>query len=85
MEYVKFGSQLPEAIYERFTALEHGQKRTACAASLLWYFTTAPETARVYREWARAIAEGLATIEKPPETVAAVLSEHTKPPRGKKK
>jgi hypothetical protein len=75
MEYVKFGSQLPEAIYERFAALGHGEKRTACAAGLLWYFSIDPETARLYREWARAIADGLATMERPPETVAAALAQ----------
>ncbi len=75
MEYIKFGSQLPEALYERFAELGHGDKRVACAAALLWYFTTEPEVARLYREWARAITEGFATIEEPPDTVKAALEK----------
>lgn len=87
MEYIKFGSQLPEALYERFAELEHGDKRIACAAALLWYFTTEPEVARLYREWARAITEGFATIEEPPETVKTALKKRAPqpPPRRKKR
>ena len=74
MEYVKFGSQLPEAIHDKFSELEYGDKRLACAAALVWYFNADSEERRLYREWARAIAEDCATIDRPPDTVAAILS-----------
>ncbi len=85
MEYVKFGSQLPEAIYERFADLGHGDKRVACAAAFLWYFTTEPEVTRIYREWARAITEGFATIEEPPDTVKAALEKRALQPAARRK
>ena len=86
MEYVKFGSQLPQAIYDKFTELDYGDKRLACAAALLWYFTTEPQVKRLYREWARAIVEDCATIENPPDTVALLLSpKNPKSRRAKKK
>ena len=75
MGYKKFGSQLPDGIYERFTELEHGDKRIVCAASVLWYFNADAEVTRLYREWARAIAEGSATIEEPPESVQTSLEK----------
>ena len=81
MEYIKFGSQLPETIHQCFANLDHGDKRVACAAALLWYFTAEPEVTRLYREWARAIAEDLATIEKPPDTVKIAMEKHK--PQGK--
>lgn len=86
MGYKKFGSQLPDGIYEHFTQLEHGDKRIVCAAAILWYFNADAEVARLYREWARAIAEGLATIEEPPESVQASLKKRglSIPRRGKK-
>ncbi len=86
MDYVKFGSQLPETIYQRFADLGHGDKRVACAAALLWYFTAEPEVTRLYREWVRAIAEGFATIEEPPDTVRTALEKRAldPPPRGKR-
>jgi len=72
-------------IFVRFAELGHGDKRVPCAAALLWYFTTEPEVRRLYREWARAIAEGFATIEEPPDTVAAILAQRSpKLPRAKK-
>ncbi len=86
MKYVKFGSQLPEAIHERFAELEYGEKRIACTGALLWYFTADEETKRLYREWARAIAEGFATIEEPPNTVATILRQKSpETGRGRKK
>jgi hypothetical protein len=80
---MKFGSQLPEAIYERFFELDHGHKQVVCAAALVWYFNADPETQRVYREWARAISEGFATIEQPPETVRSFLESRRRPSAGR--
>lgn len=73
---IKIGSQVPEAVFERFFDLDHGHKQIVCTAALVWYFNADPQTQRVYREWARAIVEGFATIEEPPETVRAFLKQH---------
>jgi len=78
-KYVKFGSQVPKAVFERFFELDHGQKQTVCTASLIWYFNADAQTQRVYREWARAIAEGFATIEEPPDTLRAFLKKKGTP------
>lgn len=75
MKYVKFGSQLPKSLHEQFAKLDHGDKRIACGAAMLWYFTVDPEVRRLYREWARAIVEGFATVDQPPETIAAALRQ----------
>lgn len=82
----KFNSQVPEAVQELFSKIDHGQKQFACTAALIWYFNAGEQTQRLYREWARAIAEGLATIEEPPESVQAVLEKRglSTPRRGKK-
>lgn len=86
MEYLKFGSQLPRTIHEKFSSLDYGEKRVASAAAFVWYFNADPEVRRLYREWARAIAEDCATIEKPPDTVAAILGKKTdKPGQNRKK
>ncbi|MGD8454675.1 MAG: hypothetical protein PVJ57_22910 [Phycisphaerae bacterium] len=81
----KFNSQVPEAVQELFAQIDHGQKQVACTAALIWYFNADEDTQRLYREWARALVEGYATIDRPPESVAAVLSKGAKPRRGKKK
>lgn len=71
--FAKFSSQVPPVVQERFFELDHGQKQLVCTGALVWFFNADERTQRLYREWARAIAEGYATIEKPPDTVAAVL------------
>jgi len=74
----KFSSQVPEVIFNRFFDLDHGQKQVVCTAALVWYFNADPQTQRVYREWARAITEGFATLDEPPETVRAFLQSRRK-------
>ena len=56
-----------------------------CAVGLLWYFTAEPEVARLYREWVRAIADELATIDEPPETVKAALEKQVRAPAPRRK
>lgn len=85
-KFTKFNSQVPECVQGRFSQIEHGQKQIACTAALIWYLNADDRVQRLYREWARAIAEGFATIEEPPDTVAAVLAQNTpKARRGRKK
>ena len=81
----KFNSQVPEAVQDLFSQIDHGQKQFACTAALIWYFNAGEQTQRLYREWARALVEGHATIEQPPESVAAVFSKSVTPRRRKKK
>lgn len=71
--FTKFSSQVPEVVRRRFMEMQHGDKQLACTGALIWYFNADKETQRVYRDWARAIAEGYATIETPPEGVRTVL------------
>jgi hypothetical protein len=73
--FTKFNSQVPDAVLELFSQIEHGQKQFACSAGLIWYFNADEHTQRLYREWARAIAEGYATVSEPPESVAAALAQ----------
>lgn len=54
---------------------EHGHKQLACTAGLIWYFNADEETQRLYREWARGIAENYATIEEPPDMVKPALEK----------
>ena len=77
---VKFSSELPEEIYERYFALEHGQKQLACGAGLLLYFACDEDTQWAYREWARAIVEGHGTMESPPRRLRSVLEAKSPTP-----
>ncbi len=79
--YVKIASQLPEEVYDRYFQLEHGQKQLACAAGFLMYFSYDADTQWLYREWARAIAEGRATMDKPPEAIKKLLGKQPKKKR----
>lgn len=74
---VKFHTQVPESVSDRFSEVEHGMKQYACTAGLILYFNTDEQTQRLYREWARAIAEGYASLEKPPDSVAALLKQRS--------
>jgi hypothetical protein len=71
---VKIASQLPEEVHQLYFELDHGQKQLACAAGLLMYFAQDEQVQWAYREWARAIAEGRATIGKPPEALKRFVS-----------
>ena len=86
MEYVKFGSELPEAIHAQFRELAYGEKRITLAGALLWYFNADPEVQRLYREWARALVEDFATVDQAPETVRAAIKKRpsTSPRRRRK-
>ena len=69
--FIKFSSQVPQVVRERFMQLHHGEKQLACTGGLVWYFNADEKTRRLYREWARAIAEeedGV-TVATPPESV----------------
>ena len=72
--FVKFSSQVPRIVRERFMGLEHGDKQLVCTGALVWYFNADEETRRLYRDWARAIAEGYSTVEKPPDSVRVLLN-----------
>ncbi len=71
--YVKIASQLPEELHRRYFELDHGQKQLACAAGFLLYFECDEDTQWVYREWARAMAEGRANMSNPPESLRKLL------------
>jgi hypothetical protein len=71
--YVKIASQLPEQLHRRYFELDHGQKQLACAAGFLLYFECDQDTQWVYREWARAMAEGRADMNNPPESLRKLL------------
>jgi hypothetical protein len=73
--FTKLSVQVPGGVREFLVDLEHGPKQLACTAGLLWYFNVDEMTQRLYRERARAIAKGCATIEEPPDIVAAVLRQ----------
>lgn len=75
---VKIASELPEEVYDRYFALEHGQKQLACAAGFLLYFACDEDTQWAYREWVKAIAAGKATMETPPKRLRPVLGEKTR-------
>ena len=84
--FSKLSVQVPEVVREQYMKLEYGYKRLACTSGLIMYFNADEETQRLYRAWAQAIAEGYATIEKPPDMVAAVLRQKSlKSDRGRKK
>lgn len=84
--FIKFNAQVPEAVRERFMLEEHGHKQLACTSGLIWYFNADEETKRLYRAWSQAVAEGYATIDKPPEMLKAALEKRASqpPPRRKK-
>jgi hypothetical protein len=71
--YVKIASQLPEEVHRRYADLDHGQKQLACAAGFLLYFEADSEKQWIYREWAKAIAEGRADMSKPPPSLAKLM------------
>lgn len=84
--FSKLSVQVPEVVREQYMELEYGYKRLACTSGLIMYFNADEETQRLYRAWAQAIAEGYATIEEPPDMVAAVLRQKSlKSDRGRKK
>lgn len=83
-KYVKIASQLPEDLHEKYVNLDHGQKQLACAAGFLLYFECDEDTQWIYREWARAIAEGRADLKKPPKSLKKLLNE-IKDPKSRKK
>ena len=74
-KYVKIASQLPEELYGHYAELEHGHKQLACAGGFLLYFQCDEDTRWVYREWARAIAEGRADMNNPPESLRKLLTK----------
>jgi hypothetical protein len=71
--YKQMSSRLPDAVYERYTDLEHGHKQFACAAGLLLYFECDEETQWIYREWVKAIAEGRADMSNPPPSLRKLM------------
>ena len=71
--YVKIASQLPEEVHGRYAELDHGQKQLACAAGFLLYFECEEETRWIYREWAKAIAEGRADMGNPPPSLRKLM------------
>ena len=71
--YVKIASQLPEEVHRRYAELDHGHKQLACAAGFLLYFECDEDTQWVYREWARAIAEGRAEMSNPPTSLRKLV------------
>ena len=71
--FVKFSSQVPELVLERFRYFTHGHMQLVCTGALVWYLNADKRTQRLYRDWARGIAEGYATIETPPEGVTDLL------------
>ena len=83
-KYVKIASQLPEELHVQYAALDHGHKQLACAAGFLLYFQCDEDTRWVYREWARAMAEGRGDMNNPPENLRTLLGK-TKAPAPKKK
>lgn len=83
--YVKIASQLPDALHERYFALEHGHKQLACAAGFLMYFACDSDTQWMYREWARAIAEGRSTVDTPPEALRKLIASKPAPTQTKKR
>ncbi len=60
--------RVPQGVAERFRGLEYGEKQLVGAAALILYFNADRETQRKYRHWARDVAEGCATLEKPAES-----------------
>ena len=83
--FEKLSVQVPELVRDRFVNLQHGRKQLACTAGLVWYFNADEETQQLYRAWAQAIAEGYATIDKPPDMLKPALGKAPTPPRRSKK
>ncbi|MGD8453487.1 MAG: hypothetical protein PVJ57_16870 [Phycisphaerae bacterium] len=75
--YKQMSSRLPEPVYDRYSTLEHGHKQLACAAGLLLYLQCDEESQWLYREWAKAIAEGRADIDQPPPGVRRLIPKTT--------
>ncbi len=73
LRYVKIASQLPEEVHRRYAELDHGQKQLACTAGFLLYFQCEEDTRWIYREWARAIAEGRADMRDPPPSLRKLM------------
>ena len=71
--YKQMSSRLPEALYDRYTAFEHGHKQFACAAGLLLYLECDEDKQWIYREWAKAIAEGRADMGNPPPSLRKLM------------
>ena len=68
--------QVPVAVRARYMeTLDHGQKQQVCTAGLLWYFHVDEQTQFAYRTWAQSIADGLATMDKPPEMIKEALEK----------
>ena len=57
--------RVPQGVAEWFRGLEYGEKQLVGAAALILYFNADRETQGDYRRWARDVAEGYATLEKP--------------------
>ena len=71
--YKQMSSRLPEALYDRYADFEHGHKQFACAAGLLLYLECDEDTQWIYREWAKAIAEGRADMRNPPASLRKLM------------
>lgn len=85
-KFTKLNVQVPEVVREQYMALEYGYKRLVCTSGLIMYFNADEETQRLYRAWAQAVAEGYATVDKPPEMLKAALDKRAlQPPPQRKK
>lgn len=82
--YVKIASQLPDEIHRRYAEVDHGQKQLACAAGFLLYFECEEDTRWIYREWAKAIAEGRADMNDPPPSLRKLMPKKRTASRKKK-
>lgn len=84
-KFTKLSVQVPEVVREQYMELEYGYKRLACTSGLIMYFNADEETQRLYRAWAQAVAEGYATIDKPPEMLKAALEKRASQPPSRRK
>lgn len=71
--FTKHSIQLPEALLDRYTDMEHGQKQLACTAGLLLYLNSDAQAQRAYRRWAQDFAEGYCSIDELPTEVREAL------------
>ena len=62
---VRISVRVPQCVAERFRGLEYGEKQLVGTAALVWYFNADRQSRREFRHWARDIAEGCATLDRP--------------------
>ena len=80
--------RVPQGVAEWFRGLEYGEKQLVGTAALILYFNADRATQRDYRRWARDVAEGYATLEKPDKSYKpATVRKRTRrnPPRSKRR